>query len=334
MFRRALVFIVMMLGLFAMAAAQQDACKNVEIPVGVINSGGESFRGLATQDFLARTQKGSVSVKSIAYDIGPRRVLLVVDTSRKLPANLRRAEVELLKTFLAAIRPEDSVGLLTALGPGGPVKFGDTRASITEAVAGETNSTQGKNRGVLDAVSEGVEWFADPHAGDAIVVIAPNTEGNHKSNAKSVAKALADHHIRMFGLALGPIQTRNPTASAFTTSTTSQGLALSTPDTGVLTYSLGDEDFYPLTSNSGGLVAAVVDPDSKKFSDKMDSPSIQQFVRSRAQLVANAVDSFYRMLVEPQPTSHQEWWSLDLTQDIRKNSPAMFLLYPHSLGPC
>lgn len=334
MLRRTLVIVGMVWGMFSLASAQQESCKAMEIPVGVINSLGESFRGLAPQDFLARAQKGSVTVKSMVYDDGPRRVLIVVDTGKKLSGNLRKAEVALVKTFVAAARPEDSLGLLSAHGPGGPVKFSDPRANIVDALAQETNSNEGKDRGVLDAVMQGAEWFSDPHPGDAILIIAPTTEGNHKTNAKAVAKALADRHIRLFGLALGPIQTRNSTTSMFYTSTTSQGLSLAQPSTGDLIYDTGDEDFYPLTSNSGGLVAAVVDPDSKQFSDKMDSPQIQQFVRSRALLVANAIDSFYRVMVEPQRASHQEWLNLDLTDAVRKNSPAMFLLYPHAVGPC
>jgi hypothetical protein len=333
--RRSLLYISFILvSMFQVAAAQQDACKAFEIPVGVINLGGESFRGLAPQDFLAHAQKGSVAVKSITYDDGPRHILLVVDTSRKLSANVHKAELELIKTFAAAARPEDTLGLLTARGPGATVKFGDPRANLVDAISQATTSKEGKDRGVLDAVLEGVEWFSPSRPGDAIVVIAHDTEGNHKANAKSVAKTLADHHIRLFGLALGPVQTRNTTTSSFQTSTTSQGLALTTPSTGDLIYNTGDEDFFPLTMNSGGLVALVVDPDNKQFSDKIDDPQIQQGVRFRAQVIANAVDTFYRMVLEPQHGMRGEWLDLGLTESIKKNSPKMWLLFPHSLGPC
>jgi hypothetical protein len=333
MLRRILVFMVLVLGISAVAVSQQDACKAVEIPVGVINFGGESFRGLAAQDFLAHPQKGSITVKSIAYDNGPRRVLLVVDTSKKLSANLRKVEVELVKTLVAASRPEDSLGLLPARGPGSVVKFGDPRTGLVDAIQ-DTNSQQRKDRGVLDTVLEGIEWFSDSHPGDAIIVIAPDTEGNHKANAKSVANALAEHHIRLFGLALGPIQTRNSTTSSFYTSTTSQGLSLAQPSTGDLIYNTGDENFFPLTQNSGGLVTLVADPDSTQFSDNVSDPQVLQRVRFRALTITNAIDAFYRVVVEPQRVPSPGWWSLDLAENIKKNSPRMFLLYPTQLGPC
>ena len=53
----------------------------------------------------------------------------------------------------------------------------------------------------------------------SIVVIASELEGNRKANARMVAKALHDNHIRMFGLALGPVETKNSVASHFVTST-------------------------------------------------------------------------------------------------------------------
>src|SRR5262249_50268168 len=159
--RRSLLFLALMLAsMFRVAIAQQDACRALEIPVGVINFEGQSFRGLAPQDFLAKAQKGSVAIKSIAYDDGPRRILLIVDTSRKLSPNLHKAEVELVKTFAAAARPEDTLGLLTAHGPGGIVKFGDPRSSLVDAISQESNTKEGKDRGVLDAVVQGLEWFS------------------------------------------------------------------------------------------------------------------------------------------------------------------------------
>lgn len=330
---RILALVMMLLGLVAAGAAQQAACSAFEVPVGVINSNGESFRGLAPQDFISHAQKGSVAVKSLAYDDGPRRMLLIVDTSSKLSANAHRAAAELVKTLVAASRPEDSLAMITVRGPGGLVKFGEDRSAFATALTGTGDTARGKDRGVLDGVMEAIEWFPDSRPGDAIVVIAAGTEGNHKANAKSVARALAERHIRLFGLALGPVATRNLTLSGSITSTISQGLAWTTPTTGDLIYNTGDEDFYPLTANSGGLVVAVMNQDSNQ-SDKIDDPRAQQFVRSRAQLIANAVDSFYRMQIEPPRISHAAWWSLEVRESIRKHAPAMFVLFPHELGPC
>jgi len=319
-----------MLAGWTLDAGAQQACK-AEVSVGVIDSNGNSFRGLAREDFLTRGPKG-IGVESIAYDEGPRRLLLVVDTSKKLSIAAHKAEIELVKAIVATSRPADSLALITARGPGGTVKFGEDRSKLLDVLESEANPN--KDRGPLDAANEGLEWFSDPRPGDAILLIAASTDGNHKTNAKSLAKALASHHVRLFGLALGLVMTRNISAEGVVTSTTSQGMAYVTAGLGDYAYDTGDPDFYPLTTNSGGIVVAVMNPESQHGSYKPEDPRFQQFLKSRAMIVSNAVQAFYRFQIDQPKLSHPEVWSLDIKEAIRKHSPAMFLLYSHELGPC
>src|SRR5262249_38778160 len=158
-------------GMAGAGVAQQAACKAVEIPVGVISVAGDVFRGLAAEDFVGHAQKKSLEVKSLSYDDGPRRVLLVVDNSHKLPADSPRAEEEMIGAILSASRPEDSFALLPARGPGREISFTTERPPIAKALtlAGEKS---GKEVGVLDAVMAGIEQFGAPQNGDSIVVIA------------------------------------------------------------------------------------------------------------------------------------------------------------------
>ena len=75
----------------------------------------------------------------------------------------------------------------------------------------------------MDAILQAVDMFGESKQGDAIIVMAYDLEGNHGANAKKVAKALEDHHVRLFGLALGPVGTKNVATSG--QSTTAWGLA-------------------------------------------------------------------------------------------------------------
>jgi len=322
---------ILLIGLSGTGATQQ-ACKAVELPVGVISVTGEGFRGLAAEDFAAHIQKKPVGLKSLTYDEGPRRVLIVVDANRKLSADTRKAEGAMIEAMLAAARPVDTFALLPARGPGRDVDFTSDRRPITEAM-GWSDSKEVKEPGVLDSVMAGIQRFGAPQSGDAIVVIAADLEGNHKANAKMVAKALEEHHIRMFGLALGPVTTRSSVAGGSMTSTTSQGLAWTTPATGDVIYNSGDEHFFPLTINSGGLVLGVMNMDSHRSYD-MGNPRMVQEVQQKARSISKMIASFYRMQVEPPPLSHAEDWSLDVNDSIKKHSQPMFVLYPRALGPC
>jgi hypothetical protein len=329
MVSRILLLFVTLAGMTATAIAQQ-ACSAVEVPVGVINAGGETFRGLTAQDFIA--SKGA-TVKSIAYDNGPRRVLFVVDTSPKLSSNTHAAAAELVKTLIESSRPEDSLALITARGPGGAVKFGDDRAGLVRALIPEAG-TDHKKQGVLDAMMEGIDWFSAPQPGDAIVLIAADLDGNHKANSKTVAKAAADHHLRLFGLALGPVITASTVAGGTMTSTSSQGgLASTKPMTGEVLVQEGDEHFFPLVVNSGGLVLAVVNAKLDQ-SNNVSEPRVQEQVRYKAKQLFAMISVFYRAQVESPALSRHPDWTLEVNEKVRKSGPAMFLLYPRELGPC
>jgi hypothetical protein len=333
MFSRLIAFFSILLGISGASLAQQAACKAVEVPVGVIGVTGEVFRGLAAEDFIGQVQKKAVGVKSLAYDEGARRVLFVVDTNKKLSADSRKAEAEMIQTMVAAGRPEDTFALHTAHGPGDEIKFTSDRNAITRALNQENNAQRGKEAGVLDAVMEGIEWFGTPQFGDSIVVIAADTEGNHKANEKMVSKALDAHHIRMFGLALGPVATRNSMVSGTMTSTTSQGLAWTEPLVGEVVYQTGDEHFFPLSVNSGGLLLAVMNTDPRHTYRMADAHLAQQ-VRQKALSVSRMINTFYRMEIEPPRLSRPEGWNLDVNDAIKKASKQMFVLYPRELGPC
>ena len=320
---------LLMLSAFLIRLNAQQVCK-ADISVGVVDSNGQSFRGLTAESFAAHGEKGAVTVKAATYDDGPRRIVFVVDTSNKLSPNLHKMEAEMVKTLAAAARPEDSVGFMPAGGPGKIVKFTDDRSAIMDAL--DANGDAGKDRGVLDAVMDSIEWFADSRPGDSIILIAASTEHNHKTNANALAKALAAHHIRLFGLAMGPVRSRNMEKESVTTSTISQGLSY-TQELGRFS-DAGDEDFYPLTTNSGGVVVNALHQHSQKGGDNMEDASVKQYVRSRALIVANTIHALYRMQIDQPKNSRPAGWSLEIKDYIIKSSPAMYVLYDHELGPC
>jgi hypothetical protein len=259
--------------------------------------------------------------------------LIVVDLSKKLSADSRKAEDEMIKILLANARPQDTFAIMPARGPGQDVKFTEDRSAISQALGQPGDGKRGKEPGVLDTVMTGIEWFGTPQPGDAIVVIASELEGNRKANARMVARALHDSQIRMFGLALGPVETKNSVASHFMTSASSQGLAEAQPLVGAIIYDTGDEHFFPLTTNSGGLVLSVMNADPRR-SYSMSDAHVVESVRQKARSVSNMIAAYYRLQVEPPAIDRSTGWDLTISNEIQKHSTPMFVLYPRELGPC
>lgn len=329
--RALLALLVLSLCLTGIGMSQQASC-SVEFPVSVVNPNLESFRGLSAADFSAHAAKTTIPIKSITFDDGPRRVVLVVETGKKINSNSRKAEIEMVQAMVADARPGDSFALIATQGPNRMAKFGSDRAKLIDALGQEWSAGKDQGVGVLDAVMEGVELFGQPATGDAIVVIAAELQGSRKANAKSVAKALEEHHIRMLGLALGPVATKSVVAGGTMTSTTSQGLAYTTPLVGESAYETGDEDFFPLTVGSGGLVLGVIGGQKQTYN--LDDPKVKQMVAQKARHLFQIVAAFYRMQIDPPPLRHREPWSVDVVESIHQIAPRMFILYPSELGPC
>jgi hypothetical protein len=322
------------LGFSTLGLGQQAACKGVEVPIGVISASGDIFRGLAAEDFVGHLQKKPVTVKLVTFDDGPRRVLIVVDVNKKLSPDSRKAQGEMVRTILDNARPQDTFALISTHGRGPQVKFTPDRSAIKTALGRDNAPDNGKEKelGVLDGVMEGIEWFGAPQSGDSVVVMAADMEGNHKTNAKLVARALEEKHIRMFGLALGPVTTKNSVAGE-TVMNASMGLAYSRPAVGDVVYSTGDDNFFPLTVNSGGLVLGVMNGDSYR-NYHLEDPQVLQAVRLKALSVSKMISAYYRMQVEPPQLARPEDWGLTMNPEVQKHAPPMFVLYPHQLGPC
>lgn len=318
---------LILLSFLSVAFAQSDGCKSVAVPVGIVNRNGETFRGLAAADFSGHAGRAVLTLKSMTFDDGPRRVVLVVDTSKKLSADTRKAEQVLVQAILDAARPEDSLGLVTARGPESVVKFGEQRAAFLQALPQEDDSRRGKGTGVLDAAMQALDMFGSAKPGDSIIVIAADLEGNHNTNSRRLAKALQEHGVRMFGLALGPVATENVTLSG--QSTTAWGLALATPGIGEIGYKTGDEDFFPLTTNSGGLVLVSMNGDNRRTYNLKD-PKFEAFLKNQARGIFNMIATYYRVELEPHPGG----WTLEPVTEVRKSIPDIHLLYPRVLGSC
>jgi hypothetical protein len=110
-------------------------------------------------------------------------------------------------------------------------------------------------------------------------------------------------------------------------------LAEAQPLVGSIVYDTGDEHFFPLTTNSGGLVLGVMNADPRRTYSMADV-RLAESVRQKARSVSNMIAAYYRMQVEPPAIAKPTDWELTISDEVQKHSTPMFVLYPHELGPC
>jgi hypothetical protein len=312
------------------AVAEQPGCVSFDIPVNVLQVNGNPVEGLSMQDFSLHAKKDWVALESVSQQAGPRRIVFVIDTSRKLSPDARRLEVEFANGILAAAQPEDTFGLLTARGVTQTVKPGSDREAVKKALEVLANAAAENgdgSLGPLDAVMEAAGWFEQPQLGDAIVVMAADLEGNHKTNSRSIAKLLLDRRIRLFGVALGFLQLSNSVTSGMTLDR--DGFGYRQP--GMPLHNVeGDPNFLPLSVDSGGYLA----PENTRQANlefKLNEAKKQQ-IHKTGELMAKLIDSFYAFHVKA--PSRPEPLTVSLSPGKLQALPGSHLLYPHNVPGC
>lgn len=336
---RNLIGILMLALVTDLSMAQQKSCV-IDLPVGLIGTDGSLLQGLTAQDITVRSSKQALPIQAVNYDTTPRRVLLIVDTSRRLVPEIRKATAMMADYLVSNARPQDSFALLTVRGAKRQVRFGQSRQefvkTIQELVADPKEPVRAPN--ILDAIMEGLAWFGEPQRGDALLILADHLEedqegplytsrqvgGNgpmqgvvhnltgspedaSKAKFKAVTGAISDHQVRVFGLQVGSVRL-NASVTAKVT-----------PD---------DENLFGIAQGSGGF--AVLDSTDSFGSYVLTEERIKG-LQHKAWLLYGAISQFYVLRVQPPgPVSHQPW-KLELAKDLRNNTRA---LYPEYFDPC
>jgi len=316
-------------------AAAQSGCTTMDLPINVIKASGEPVQGLPASDFAVQIKKQSLAIESANYESAPRRILLVIDTTKKLAADARRLEVEFASGIISGAQPEDTFALLTARGITQEVKFGADRSEVVKALkvlndSAAESGDAGKQVGPLDAVATGATWFGEPRLGDSIVLMAADLDENHKTNPRSVARLLSDHRIRLFGVALGRLQLANSTTSALTTDY--NGFGYKEPGMPIHSGDSGDPNFLPLTVNSGGYIV----PENTRAANmefRLTEVKKQQLQKTGA-LMAQLIDTFYDVRVKAPGISHEEAATVNFNADKLRTMPGTHVLFPHEVSPC
>jgi hypothetical protein len=307
--------------------ARPNSCAPAEVDVNIILPDGKLIRGLKSDSFVAQLKHKDVRIDSMSYDTGPRRIVFVLDAGSDLPADAKKAEVGVVSDLIAQIPLENSLALITTRGENTKVPFGEPRESLAAALKHllEPSRSRPPEEGALDAVLEGVEWFGKARPGDAIVMMASEIDGNQHAKYSTVAKAMADHHVRLFSFLLGPL-----VAGTFDNeiSTNYRGhLSMSS------TLMPNRENLSALTWNSGGyMVVEYVKNPLKEY--KLTEAHLDELRHEGRQMYGAAAEFYRVVMVPPAQSGQHEEWNLELSESMLKRIPQAKVLYQHESPAC
>ncbi|MGE5323046.1 MAG: hypothetical protein ACM3SW_09300 [Actinomycetota bacterium] len=303
----------------------QSPCA-VNLPVGLIAPDGSLLNGLTTKDITVELHKKKLQIHQISYDTGTRRVLLILDTSQRLPAEVRKTEVALARHILSRSRPSDTFALLTARGAARQVRFAQGNNAVIKAVEElAADPKEDKKAGsLLDALMEGAGWFGTPQTGDAILVMSDylqhDTEGegfqsgfatntgpyyeDSRYNFRTVAETIARDRIRVFSVQFGAMSV-DPA-----------------------TYEPSDENLLGLSLGSGG---SLLESPMRWYGGYKVTPAALEGLEHQVYQLYGSIAQFYLLNVDAPMPLHRQQWKLELARDLRKNTRA---LYPRWFDPC
>jgi len=160
-------------------------------------------RGLSAESFIAYDGRRPLPVLSVAPDSSARRFVFVVVLDRGKARAWHGAMAEAPRTAVRSIldkaRPEDSFGLLCAVGPPCSVPLGSARSALQASLSqlSPSDSRVERRDVVLDAIDQAAGWFEPPQPGDAILLIGGFYRAS-RSKLRKVRATLANRGIRLF----------------------------------------------------------------------------------------------------------------------------------------
>ena len=324
---RSASYLLLLCFLVTIPLQAQSPC-TVNLPVGLVAPDGSLLNGLTSKDVTVELHKKKLPIQQISYDTGARRVLIILDTNRRLPPEVRKTEVALAHYILSHPRKSDSFALLTTRGAARQVRFeqgkgNDAVMKAVEELAADPKEDK-KAGSLLDALMEGAGWFGTPQTGDAILVMSdylrhgalggPYMDGinvngspygeDSRYNFRTVVKTIARNRIRVFSVQFGAI-VLNPA-----------------------TFEANDDSLLGLSLGSGG---SLLESSMQWYGGYKVTPAALDGLERQVYQLYGAIAQFYLLKLQAPMPLHRQQWNLELARDLRKNTRA---LYPRWFDPC
>ena len=185
--------------------AQEPPCLQRTVVANVLTEAGQPVAGVPASSFRGTFRGKPVRVLSATRDVGPRRIVVLLDASGSMSSILttkwqlaRRAARDIVTTApkesqVALLVFADKVDIV--------VGFAEGRKAAEDGLAaieaGRGSFPKGKTA-LFDAILEGLNLLGSAQAGDVIYAITDGGDNASHSNFRKVEEALVAARVRYF----------------------------------------------------------------------------------------------------------------------------------------
>lgn len=298
--------------------AQDDPCLSRTVAVNVIGNEDEAVKGLEASRFRGKYHGRNVEIVSAKYDTGPRRILLILDTSSATTADPAKWKSELVMVEgLVSWTPAQSlVALWTFARPGGEkidfnLSHDDVKASLAQLETAPAPTGPPTPTTPLDAVNQGLAALDPARPGDVICVITDGGDKPGQARKDEVEQALLAKGVRLFGFlpqSALPDRRASPESS---------------PDAAMLR--------NLIEASGGDYLVFSSTPTKTAASDLTPQDRDKLLVASRS--FAQEMNDLYLLQIKlPEPVGQTREWTLVAGSNGKDSNPRV--VYPRRLAKC
>jgi hypothetical protein len=175
------------------AQAVSDSC---DVPVVVADYFNQTVRDLAPKDFSVRLNDVVTPVAGASIDAGPKRIAIVIDASRNVPAEEWKFETEMTAEFLKHARPGDRFAFSVF---GADAFHGELLSSsqVLDRLQGLSGKT---NERIYDALLAAARRLDPPQFGDAVVLFGHHEDNGSEATADDLQSLMVKNGVRFFAV--------------------------------------------------------------------------------------------------------------------------------------
>jgi hypothetical protein len=180
-------------GASLIAQAVPDSC---DVPVVVADYFNQSVRDLAPADFSVRVNEIATAVASTSIDAGPKRIAIVIDASRNVPADEWKFETEMAAEFVKHGRSGDRFAFSVIGAEASAVELLSS-SEILERLQGLSGKTSER---IYDALLAAARRLDPPQFGDAVVLFGHHEDTGSEATADDLQNLMAKNGVRFFAV--------------------------------------------------------------------------------------------------------------------------------------
>jgi len=211
---------------------QGDSCLHRTVPVNVLTAKGETVTGLTPENFKASFHRKAVKIVSVTQDEAPRRVMIVLDSSRSMMSQRHEWQgyVKVARYLTERLPLGSAIGLTVFTEKiERSIPLTNDRAKVQDELMKLESGTEvfkGKTA-LWDAVDAASAEFVAPQEGDAIYAVTDGGDNSSKTDFAKLRANLLQKRIRIFTFSRR-LDTPGPTHELYEGPMALEGLAEST----------------------------------------------------------------------------------------------------------